>query len=146
MSQPPPKSVQTLLDTGILRLVPADVAKSASAALGTSSPIAVAGLLGEGITPSENDANAAPKRQQPPLFWKAVGFCLKNTFTISGSLYDDRRALFFGEPNQAGILDGKLCPQEITNYQLFSYGDTIQRVNYPTFTPKGDSYFEFINL
>ncbi|KAG5655563.1 hypothetical protein KAF25_003900 [Fusarium avenaceum] len=129
MSQPPPKSLQTLLDIGIFRLVPDHVVKSSPAALETNSPMAVAGVLSEGIVPSENDTNAAPKRQQPPLFWKAIGFCLKNRFTSSSSLYDDRRALFFGEPNQAGILDGRLCPQEVTNYQLFSYGDTMQREN-----------------
>ncbi|KAK4442999.1 hypothetical protein QBC34DRAFT_311883 [Podospora aff. communis PSN243] len=105
------------------------------------------GSLGAGF-PSRGPARkpSMPKKQ-PPLLWKAFGFFLKNKFSSSGSLLDADKALFFADPDQPGIPEGAAYPNEVTNYQLFQFADTMQRANKPSFSLSGgSSYFEFLNL
>ena len=143
-----PKALQILSDSGIVRIAAPVNSNSIPA-----SPI-VTSDFGSANSAGSSDANAPPisgsniasSKQQPPLLWKAIGFCLKDKFTISGSLSDDNRAFFFGDPGQVGISEGSAYPQEVTNYQLFRHANTIQRVNRPNFTLEGNSYFEFLNL
>ncbi|KAL9093883.1 MAG: hypothetical protein Q9165_003806 [Trypethelium subeluteriae] len=144
----PSISLQTLSEIGFLEITKHDDGPS-NPSLSDTTPFAdpsrQAGSLGPGLSLDRPLHAAAPKKQ-PPLFWKAMGFCLKTKFTISGSLYDDGRALFLGEPNQDGIAAGTMCPEEVTNYQTFVKCDTMQTLNKPTFSTSGGSYFEYLNL
>lgn len=145
--------LQILLDIGIVAI---DVVETALATDQTSSsnvsltsrsvdPSDLTGSLGPGIALGHPPLPITP-RKQPPLFWKAIGFCLKKKFTNSSSLYDDGRALFLGEPGQTGVTAGTMCPEEATNYQAFIKGDAMQMLNRPTFSTRGGSYFELLNL
>ncbi|KAK4221697.1 hypothetical protein QBC38DRAFT_540006 [Podospora fimiseda] len=92
-------------------------------------------------------ANYLSPKKQPPLFWKAFGFFLKIKFSSSGSLLDANQALFFADPDQPGISESVTYPNEVTNYQVFQFADTMQRANQSSFSlSSGSSYFEFINL
>lgn len=158
MSTPLPRSLQTLLDIGIVQSAASDRADPLAPVPTRDGPAALSGSLAASsqvvpipprfVAPRPNAPNgpdAAPATQ-PPLFWKAIGLCLKSKFTSSGSLSDDHRAIFFGDPGQLGVLEGLGCPTEVTNYQLFTYGDIMQRVNFPTFRLSGRSYFDFVDL
>ncbi|KAJ1328208.1 hypothetical protein MN608_07544 [Microdochium nivale] len=106
----------------------------------------LSGALGPpGKDPLQPPKSAPPPKKQPSIFWKAFGFALKQKFALSGSLADDERALFIAEPGQVGVPAGNPFPHEATNYQLFIKADTMQALNYPTFTIKGNSYFGFLN-
>jgi len=141
MATPLPVFLQTLAELGIVQVVPKTPAASAVA-----TPIDSTGSLGAGFPLSGSDSRLSAPKKQPPLFWKAVGFFLKNRFSSAGSLLDSDRALFFADPGQVGIPDGGACPEEVTNYQAFLFADTMQRVNQPSFSLSGSSYFEFLNL
>ncbi|KAK8064637.1 hypothetical protein PG994_007275 [Apiospora phragmitis] len=138
------EAIDHLLATGILSTsdpgIVADGLGDASHHESTSAP----GVLCISPKTPSNGLEDGPPKKQPPMFWKAFGFALKQKFTISGSLYDDERALFLAEPNEAGIPDGAPCPQEATNYELFATADTMQTLNRLTFSRRGDSYFEFM--
>jgi hypothetical protein len=149
METPLPPPLQMLCDIGLMQTAttgpPAppkvQVATITSAADGGN----IAGSLGAGLSLRARPGPIVPKRQ-PSLFWKALGFCLKSRFTSSSSLLDENRALFLAEPDQAGIPAGMTCPEQVTNYQVFLYADTMQQVNRPTFSLSGSSYFEFLYL
>lgn len=145
MAAPISDSIQILSDVGILQAVPAiDVLEeSVPDPPNISPPIDLAGSLHSGSTIVPD---FAALKRQPPLFWKALGFFMKSKFTNSGSLYDDRKALFIGGPGQAGVPEGIACPQEVTNFQLFIEADTMQTLNRPSFSLAGGSYFEFLAL
>ena len=148
MSTVLPEALQILSDTGIVRIAtPIDSNSIPASPVVTSHPGLASTADSSGTNPPQiSRYNLASSKQQPPLLWKAIGFCLKDKFTISGSLSDDNRAFFFGDPGQVGISEGSAYPQEVTNYQLFRHANTIQRVNRPNFTLEGNSYFEFLNL
>lgn len=98
-----------------------------------------------GKDPLQPPKAALPQKKQPPTFWKAFGSALKQKFALAGSLTDDGRALFIAEPGQVGVPAGRPFPREVTKYELFIKADTMQAQNYPTFTLKGNSYFDFLN-
>jgi hypothetical protein len=105
------------------------------------------GSLGAGFPRHGSGCKPSISKTQPPLFWKAFGFFLKNKFSSSGSLLDANKALFFADPDQPGIAEGAAYPNEVTNYQLFQFADTLQRANQPSFSlSNGSFYFEFLNL
>lgn len=83
---------------------------------------------------------------QPSLFWKAMGFTLSNYLSNATSLADEDQALFLGTQDQAGVPAGKAYPDEVTNYQTFVKADVIQKINHPTYSTSGDSYFEYLAL
>src|ERR1700761_5959407 len=119
-------SLKVLADIGIVKVAsPPQQAPVTAPSVATSpaSPVELAGSLGPGVPERAPDA---PK-QQPSLFWKSIGFCLKNKFTNSGSLHDDGRALFMADPGQPGIAAGDGCPREVTNYQVFLAADAMQQ-------------------
>lgn len=138
-------SLKLLADIGIVKVaLPPHQGPVTASSVATSSagPVELAGSLGPGVPERAPDA---PK-QQPSLFWKSIGFCVKNKFTSSGSLRDDGRALFLADPGQPGIVAGDGWPREVTNFQLFLAADAMQQLNSPVFSLKGGSYFEFLNL
>ena len=138
-------SLKLLADIGIVKVaLPPHQGPVTASSVATSSagPVELAGSLGPGVPERAPDA---PK-QQPSLFWKSIGFCVKNKFTSSGSLRDDGRALFLADPGQPGIVAGDGWPREVTNFQLFLAADAMQQLNSPAFSLKGGSYFEFLNL
>ncbi|KAK4163793.1 hypothetical protein QBC43DRAFT_345005 [Cladorrhinum sp. PSN259] len=102
-------------------------------------------FTGQGFPRRPPRKPTVPKKQ-PPLFWKAVGFLLKRCFSSAGSLLDNDQALFFADPNQPAIPSGGYCPEQVTNYHLYLFADTMQRANRPTFSLDGSSYFEFLNM
>ncbi|CAM1510819.1 Fc.00g083320.m01.CDS01 [Cosmosporella sp. VM-42] len=85
-------------------------------------------------------------RYQPSLFWKAMGFTLSSYLSNATSLVDEDQALFLGSQDQAGVPAGRAYPDEVTNYQTFVKADVIQKLNHPTYSTSGDSYFEYLAL
>lgn len=148
-----PRLLRIASDSGLVRApAPSAAAQPPSRQVTTASAAAQGlaestGSLGAGFLSNGPGRKPSIPKKQPPLFWKAFGFFLKNKFSSSGSLLDANRALFFADPDQPGIAEGAAYPNEVTNYQLFQYADTMQRANQPSFSlSSGSSYFEFLNL
>ncbi|TGO55485.1 hypothetical protein BELL_1454g00010 [Botrytis elliptica] len=147
-----PRLLKNLSDSGLVR-VPAPSAAAQPPSPQVTTACAAHGLaestgsLGAGFPSHGPGRKLSIPKKQPPLFWKAFGFFLKNKFSSSGSLLDANKALFFADPDQPGIAEGVAYPNEVTNYQLFQFADIMQRANQPSFSlSSGISYFEFLNL
>lgn len=83
-------------------------------------------------------------RYQPSPFYKAMSYTLLSYMSNATSLTDENQAMFLGTLKQAGVPAGKLYPAEVTNYQTFLKADAIQKINHPTYSIAGDSYFEYL--
>ncbi|KLO80596.1 Uncharacterized protein LW93_2935 [Fusarium fujikuroi] len=81
---------------------------------------------------------------QPSLFWKALASTIAPLITNATNLTDEDMALFLSTPTQAGIPGGEFVPREITNFQIFSKADAVQKLDHPGFSLEGASYFSML--
>lgn len=74
--------------------------------------------------------------------WRAYGSFVQQSITAGVALTPGKDMVYITPPNFATVRGGTPCPDEITNYELFSLVDRLQNGSEPLLDLTGPSYAE----
>lgn len=74
--------------------------------------------------------------------WRAYGDFVGQLLTAGQPITKGRDFVYVTPPNLAAIRGGTPVPESVTNFDLFSFADGLQKQSEPLLDPQGASYID----